>query len=121
MTRGYDEAFWSAVDMLVSGSEIVIDRPKGTCHPRFPSIVYPVDYGYLRNTTSMDGNGIDVWLGSAPSRTVDAVICTVDLMKKDSEMKVLIGCTPDDMRLVYDFHNRGEHMKGMVISRQVTS
>ena len=52
--------FWIAVDELVSSGKIVIDRPKGSTHPRFPHCRYEVDYGYLENSTSMDGSGIDV-------------------------------------------------------------
>jgi inorganic pyrophosphatase len=55
-----DEFFWKAVGALVQESEIIIDRPKGSHHPRYPELVYPVDYGYLKNTTAMDGGGIDV-------------------------------------------------------------
>jgi inorganic pyrophosphatase len=117
MHASSDEAFWAAIDQLVRASEIVIDRPKGARHPRFPEIVYPVDYGYLKDTASMDGGGIDVWLGSGGSRTVDAVICTVDLRKNDSEVKILIGCTPEETQKVCDFHNHGEHMKGLLIRR----
>ena len=113
----FNKAFWEAIDRLVSESQIVIDRPKGSRHPAFPSIVYPVDYGYLSNTASMDGNEIDIWVGSAISRTVDAVICTIDLRKKDSEAKLLLGCTPEERALIYDFHNKGE-MKGILITRE---
>ena len=56
----YDhEDFWKALDELVNTSEIVIDRPKGSTHPRFPNFIYRVDYGYLKNTASMDGAGIE--------------------------------------------------------------
>jgi inorganic pyrophosphatase len=89
-------AFWIVLDSLVYESEIVIDRPKGSHHPRFPEIVYPVDYGYLKNTTSMDGGGIDVWRGTDVTGKIDAIMCTVDLHKKDSEIKILIGCTHDE-------------------------
>ena len=105
------------IDTLVNESRIVIDRPKGTRHPRFHSLIYPLDYGYLENTTSMDGGGIDIWQGSAVPATVEAIICTVDLRKRDSEMKLLIGCTTDEMRLVYEFHNQTEQMKGILIRR----
>ena len=81
----YDYDFWSAIDTLVSSGKIVIDRPKGSTHPRFPHIRYDVDYGYIENTTSMDGDGIDVWKGSLSSVNVNAIICTVDLLKRDSE------------------------------------
>lgn len=114
---GKDEAFWEAVDRLVCESEVVIDRPKGSRHPRFPEIVYPVDYGYLANTSSADGGGIDTWRGTGNPGKIDAIICTVDLMKRDSEVKILIGCTPDEVRLIHEFHNSSEYMKGILIER----
>lgn len=56
----YDKDFWKVVDALVSAGKFVIDRPKDSVHPRFPNIKYKVDYGYIENTSSMDGGGIDV-------------------------------------------------------------
>ena len=112
-----NKEFWQAIDTLASSSKIVIDRPKGSTHPRFSHIRCEVDYGYIENTTSMDGSGIDVWRGSLPSNNVDAIICTVDLMKKDSEIKLLIGCTDQEMNIVYKFHNNTEFMKGILIKR----
>ena len=109
--------FGNAIDSLIKGGRIVIDRPKGTAHPRFPNIKYKVDYGYIENTVSMDGCGIDVWCGSLKSNTANAIICTVDLMKKDSEIKILIGCTEEEIKIIYDFHNDTEFMKGILIRR----
>ncbi len=112
----YDEDFWNALDKLVNNSEIIIDRPKGTAHPKYPDFIYRVDYGYLNNTSSMDGSGIDVWVGSAEKK-VNAVICTVDLMKRDSEIKILIGCTEEELKIIYETHNESENMKGILIRR----
>ena len=112
----YDEDFWKALDELVNASEIVIDRPKGSAHPRFPDFIYRVDYGYLKNTASMDGAGIDVWVGSDDQK-VDAVMCIVDLMKRDSEIKILIGCTEEEKLEVYNTHNETQYMKGILIRR----
>lgn len=109
--------FWQALDMLVADSRLVIDRPKGSAHPRFSDCIYPLDYGYLQGTSSMDGGGIDVWLGSDERRALDAVICTVDLVKRDSEIKLLIGCTEAEMQSVYHFHNDDNNMKGVLIRR----
>ena len=110
------EDFWNALDELVNSSEIVIDRPKGSAHPRFPNFIYRVDYGYLKNTTSMDGTGIDVWVGSG-NRKIDAIMCIVDLMKKDSEIKILIGCTEEEKMEIYRMHNETQYMKGILIRR----
>ena len=113
----YDNDFWNAVDLIVSSGKIVIDRPKGSVHPRFSNIVYCLDYGYIENTSSMDGGGIDVWKGTLTDNKVNALICTVDLFKKDSEIKLLIGCTDEEINTVYEFHNSTEYMKGILVRR----
>ncbi len=112
-----NQVFWETLDNLVSRSKLVIDRPKNTHHPRFPDIIYPVDYGYLENTTSMDGHGIDVWQGTDPTGKIDALIITIDMMKKDSEIKLLIGYTTEEKRIIVEFHNRSELMKGLLLER----
>ena len=110
------DAFWNALDELLSSSEIVIDRPKGSAHPRFPAFIYKVNYGYLKDTASMDGAGIDVWVGSGEKK-IDAIMCIVDLMKRDSEIKILVGCTEEEKLEVYKTHNETEYMKGILIRR----
>ena len=86
-------------------------------HPKYPSFVYPLDYGYLKNTSSADGEGIDIWLGSDARQQIDAVIVTVDLLKRDSEIKILIGCTEDEKRFALRAHNETKFMKGLLIRR----
>ena len=113
---GINEDFWKALDELVSSSEIVIDRPRGSAHPRFPNFIYKVDYGYLKNTSSMDGAGIDVWIGSGDKK-IDAIMCIVDLMKRDSEIKILVGCTEEEKLDIYKTHNETQYMKGVLIRR----
>ena len=117
MNQDMNLEFWVALDKLVGQSEIVIDRPKGSAHPRYPHMIYPLDYGYLNNTQSMDGGGIDVWVGSDERKEVDAIICTVDLMKRDSEIKLLIGCTEEEKQIVCKRQNASENMKGILVRR----
>lgn len=105
--------FWQMLDRLIAESEIVIDRPRGSRHPRYPDCVYPLDYGYLKNTASMDGDGIDVWRGTSDGG-LDAIIVTVDILKKDSEIKLLIGCTEEEKRLAMPDN---QYMRGILIRR----
>lgn len=109
--------FWQMLDKLVGDSKIIIDRPKGSRHPKYPEMIYEVDYGYLKNTTSMDGGGIDIWRGSDEKQEIDSIICIVDLLKRDSEIKILIGCTENEKEIIYKFHNDSENMKGIFVSR----
>ncbi len=117
MTASSDQEFWDALEQLMVSTKLVIDRPKGTRHPKFPEIVYPVDYGYLDGTTSADGGGIDVWRGSRKDNQITGVICTVDLLKKDLEIKILMGCTTEEIEILCQFHNADKIMKGMLILR----
>ena len=116
-----NDAFWQALDTLLHSGKLVIDRPKGSTHPKYPSIRYEVDYGYIESTSSMDGGGVDVWRGPLPTDRVDAVICTVDLLKRDSEIKLLVGCSEEEIQAVYGFHNRTEFMKGLLMRRDVNA
>ncbi|HEX3026039.1 MAG TPA: inorganic pyrophosphatase [Clostridia bacterium] len=114
----FDFEFWNALDKIVSTSEIMIDRPKGTRHPKYTDLLYEVDYGYLRNTSSMDGGGIDIWRGTDKDQKIDAIMCIVDLFKRDSEIKILIGCTEEEKKKIYKLHNESEYMKGIMIFRK---
>jgi inorganic pyrophosphatase len=74
-------------------------------------MIYPFDYGYLQNTTSSDGGGIDVWLGSLNIvrskdglQTLTGILCTFDKLKSDAEIKLLIGCSEEDIHVIRDFH-----------------
>ena len=96
--------FWALLDELVATSEMVVDRPGGSPHPRVPEIIYPFDYGYLSNTVGGDGEGIDCWRGSLPESRVTAVIATVSVPQRDAELKLLIGCTPDEMQQALTTH-----------------
>jgi inorganic pyrophosphatase len=112
-----ETSFWQAMTELLATNAVIIDRPKGSSHPRFPGIVYPLDYGYLENTTAGDGGGIDVWLGSLSTamdkerpKTLTGILCTFDRLKRDAEIKLLVGCTEDDLQIIRNFHQPKMHL-----------
>jgi inorganic pyrophosphatase len=107
-----DAPFWNTLDQLAAG-EIVVDRPRGSGHPRMADMVYPLDYGYLAGTIAGDGDGIDVWIGSLPGRSVTGIACTTDAYKRDVEIKLLLGCTDEEMAAVQRFLN--SHGLGCIV------
>ncbi len=112
------QEFWKILDKLCSEHKIIIDRPKGTAHPRYPDYIYHFDYGYLEGTKSPDGGGIDVWLGSKAQKDVCGIACCVDYVKQDSEIKVLIACTDEEMQLILADINMHDGMKGILFKRK---
>lgn len=103
-----NQEFGNYLKRLVDSSQIIIDRPKGSTHPRFPGKVYPVDYGYLQGTTSNDSSEVDIWVGSGNKRLIVGVLCTVDLLKRDTELKILVGCTDSEIHKILDFVNTND-------------
>jgi len=101
--------FWRTLQHLIDTHEIVIDRPIGQPHPRYPNIIYPYNYGYLAGTTTTDGEGIDVWLGTTVrDNKLTGVLMTLDTFKHDLELKFMIDCTPEEMNKIQAFleHNQ---------------
>lgn len=105
-----DTSFWEAVTKLLLTNPIIADRPKGTQHPRYREMIYPLDYGYVENTISSAAGGMDVWIGSLNTvtdnrraKTLTGILCTFDTLKRDAEIKLLIGCSQDEIRIIRNF------------------
>lgn len=78
---------------------VVIDRPLGSRHPRYPDLVYPVNYGYVPDAMAEDGEPVDVYvLGiDVPVRTFSGDVIAVVVRHDDTEDKLVTG--PVGMRL----------------------
>ena len=62
-----------------------------------------------------DGGGLDVWLGSLPGRQITGILCTVDCVKRDVEIKLLLGCTPAEMEEIRQFQTSGSMAAILVV------
>jgi len=60
-----------------------------------PQVVYPVDYGYLADTQGGDGEGIDLWVGSA-APPLRGLVATFDPFKANAEVKYLFALSDDE-------------------------
>ncbi len=112
-----DDDFWAYLDRLVAESQIVIERQRGAAHPDYPDMIYPLHYGYLTGTAAMDGDEVDVWVGSGDAAQVSAVLVTVDLLKRDTEVKVMLGCTPAEQQQALAFLNSGGLLRAWLVPR----
>ena len=109
--------FWQKLDTLFFSSKLVVDRPRYTVHYKYSNLVYPVDYGYLSDTTGSDQAPIDVFKGSQKTNQVGAIVVSADKIKKDCEVKLLIGCSEEEEHEVLEFLNQTEFQKAILIHR----
>jgi inorganic pyrophosphatase len=99
-----DRFRWSTWEALIGNRDLVIDRPACEPHPDPPEIIYPLDYGYIPDTVSTDGEPIDCFVGTGNQGLVGALL-TTDYREGDREAKLLINCTPPEIYMAHGFIN----------------
>ena len=112
------EIDWERWEALIRRNGITIDRPHGAQHPSHPSIIYPMDYGYVNGTNATDGENLDVFRGTVRTGLVGAII-SVDHRKGDREFKLLYDCSPEEIYLANGFVNFDRSlMEGILVLRK---
>lgn len=109
--------FWQKLDTLLLSSKLVVDRPRNSSQYKYSNLVYPVDYGYLNDTMSSDQSPIDVFRGSEKSSLVQAIAVSADILKKDCEVKLLVGCSEEEIHDILEFLNQTEFQKAVLLRR----
>lgn len=107
--------FWQKLDTLYLSNKVVIDKPKGYVHPLYANLIYPVDYGYIKDTLA-NGEGIAVYKGTSDNGLQHLAI-SADILKKDVEVKLLIDCNESEITEVLFFLNQTDLQKSVLISR----
>lgn len=112
---------WNAWAECIATRGLTIDRPACTAHPDYPSIVYPLDYGYINDTIGADGAPIDVFVGKGNLGLVGALL-TQDHRQEDQEMKLLYDCTPPEIYTAHGFINYDRALlEGILVLREPMS
>jgi inorganic pyrophosphatase len=72
---------------------VIVDRPLGSAHPKYPSLIYPVNYGYVPDVIAPDGEEQDVYiLGvDTPIDIFTGKIIAVIRRKNDVEDKWVVA------------------------------
>lgn len=96
---------WGRWEAFVRQHGVTLDRPRSTAHPRFPDIVYPLDYGYVNDSDDGEGEGVDVFVGNAPALGLVGAVLTRDHRQGKREVKLLLGTTPEEVYLAVGFLN----------------
>ena len=91
---------------------IKIDRPMGSRHPKH-GFFYPVNYGFVPNTTSGDGEELDAYLLGVfePIETYAGKVIAIIRRQDDNDDKLIVvpadkSYTPDQIRALTEFQER---------------
>ena len=91
----------NSCDYLEKIVDVEIDRPKNSTHPKH-GFIYPINYGYVPNTISGDGEELDCYvLGvDEPLNTFKGRCIAVIYRTNDDDDKLII--VPDGMNFTDD-------------------
>lgn len=91
---------------------VKMDRPMGSQHPKH-GFLYPVNYGYIPNTVSGDGEELDAYiLGEhSPLDTFEGVVIAVIHRIDDNDDKLIVmaegrNYTDDQIRALTEFQEK---------------
>ena len=92
---------------------LLVDRPLGTSHPNFPDLIYPVNYGFVPDTRTGDGEEVDAYvLGvDAPLKRFAGQCIAVIHRLDDVEGKLVVAppgtsFTAEEIKVATQFQER---------------
>lgn len=109
--------FWQKVETLFLSSGFEITRKKGDVHPVFKNLVYPTDYGHMKDTKSVSDEGVTVYVGSGNRSSISALVIAADILAKELDVKILVGCDEEEEKDVLHFLNQTDYQKTVLIRR----
>ena len=113
-----DRFRWTAWARLIEQRGITIERPARTAHPDYPSVIYPLDYGFVPGTLGTDGEPVDAFVGSGSAGLV-GLLLTTDHRQGDREVKLLVDCTPPEIYTAHGFINYDRTLlEGVLVLRR---
>ena len=97
-----------------------IDRPLGSCHPEFPEMIYPINYGYVEGVLAGDGEEQDAYVfgSDKPIDIFEGKVIAVYHRFNDTEDKWIVsldGSDYSDDEILKAIHFQEKYFEGKLI------
>lgn len=93
--------------------KVKIDRPMGSSHPKYPNLIYSVNYGFVPNTISGDGEEIDCYIlgeNETLSEYQGRCIAVIHRINEDDDKLIIVpenkSFTEKEIRVLTDFQEK---------------
>ena len=107
--------FWQKIDAAYISGDYKKLYTKGSKHPQYPSLIFPVDYGHI-TTNDDEKSSMKAFKGEA-DQTVHSVVVCANLLEKDLSAILLIGLDDKQEEEVLRFLNSTDFQKAVIIRR----
>lgn len=109
----------SSFNYIGQNVKVIMDRPLGSQHPKH-GFVYPVNYGYIPNTISGDGEELDAYvLGeNKPLTTFEGKVIAVIHRLNDDDDKLVVtrdGVNLTDEEILEQTKFQEQYFKSIIV------
>ncbi len=99
---------------------VVVDRAIGSRHPKYPDMIYPINYGYVNGVTGGDGEAQDAYiLGvNIPTESFTGIVIAIVRRLNDVEDKWVVapcGLTFTKEEIAAQLHFQEQYFKTEII------
>ncbi len=105
------------IGKIVSGK---IDRPLGSSHPRYPDMIYPINYGYVDDIYAEDGEKQDVYLLGIDTPVTEFIGRVIAVYRRieDVEDKWIVSYNGEDLsdeQILKQIHFQEQYFRGRLL------
>ena len=81
--------------MLGSVVKVIVDRPMGSCHPEYPELYYPINYGYIDGVIAEDGEEQDAYILGVDKPVTEFVGRVIAVIHRKNDVEDKLVVVPD--------------------------
>ena len=74
---------------------VTIDRPLGSRHPKYPHLIYPVNYGYVEGIMAPDGEEQDVYVLGVKGAVSSVCATVIAVIHREDDVEEKWVAVPD--------------------------
>lgn len=88
--------------MIGSIVKVIVDRPLGSCHPKYKDIIYSVNYGYIPGIIAPDGEEQDAYILGADEPVTEFVGKVIAIIHRLDDVEDKWVVAPEEMSFTKD-------------------
>ncbi len=99
--------------------DILIDRPLGSVHPKYPNLVYPINYGYIPGVFGGDGEELDVYLLGVYTTVKEYTARIIGIVHRDNDVEDKLIAAPEGMQFTKEEIEQAVHFQEQYFESEV--
>ncbi len=105
--------------------KIKVDRPLGSAHPKYPDMIYSINYGFVEGTIAPDGEELDAYIlgvSKPVSEFTGTCIAVIKRSDDDDDKLIVVPTEPNyaqytDEKILELTHFQEQYFKSKILRK----